>query len=433
MQMRGTSREKSTFRALLLALCVGALPLSKVLYTLDTQQHTLIELAHMSLSEPVTLHPDLALAPSLTRSGQVIEHRVSAGDTLESLAQQYHLTLPGDFMLDQPLASDSLLPGKRVTVVHQEGRLLGLTYTIGTYERFLDQSLEGRSVLHLDDLRNRARLRVFEGIVHQTLASDSVRIGVPAPLVDGMQDAIGNQMALDKEVKSGDLFRIVVGQAMGTDGQVGREVLQAGSIQTPSRLVEGFRFQSPGGEAQYYTANGASVWKTPFAMPVEDGRVSSHFNPYRMNPVLKRRAAHTGTDFSAPVGTPILAAADGEVISVGWKGAYGKVVKIEHEGGYTTLYAHMHTQSVQKGQTVRQGDRIGTVGKTGRVSGAHLHYELHKKGVALDPMTLTRAPSPGLEGFALTRFNRRVQLSQPFVEGVPAEAELVDAGHPGML
>jgi murein DD-endopeptidase MepM/ murein hydrolase activator NlpD len=152
-----------------------------------------------------------------------------------------------------------------------------------------------------------------------------------------------------------------------------------------------------------------------------------------MNPVLKRRAAHTGTDFSAPVGTPILAAADGEVISVGWKGAYGKVVKIEHEDGFTTLYAHMHTQSVIKGQTVRQGDRIGTVGRTGRASGAHLHFELRKKGVALDPMTLTRVPSPGLEGFALTRFNRRVQLSQPFVEGVKAQSELVDAGHLGTL
>ena len=130
--------------------------------------------------------------------------------------------------------------------------------------------------------------------------------------------------------------------------------------------------------------------------------MTSKFNPERLHPVLGTRRPHRGVDYGAPHGSPIFAAADGTVEFAGTKGGYGKTVVLRHGDHIETLYAHMSRigDESTKGARVRQGDVIGYVGRTGRVTGTHLHYEFRKDGVHVDPLIVKL---PGAEPLA-TRY-----------------------------
>ncbi|QFT92757.1 Murein DD-endopeptidase MepM [Roseovarius sp. THAF9] len=125
--------------------------------------------------------------------------------------------------------------------------------------------------------------------------------------------------------------------------------------------------------------------KAPFAMPVKSSfRFTSGFG-------MRWGRMHSGTDFAAPHGTPIFSTADGVVVHAGWQSGYGRLVKIQHEFGIETRYAHMSKLHVKKGQRVSRGDRIGDMGSTGRSTGTHLHYEVRVGGKAVNPMIYIKA------------------------------------------
>ena len=107
---------------------------------------------------------------------------------------------------------------------------------------------------------------------------------------------------------------------------------------------------------------------------------------WRMHPILKIRKFHKGMDFTAPTGTPIYASGNGKVVRSSRSATYGRVVYIDHGYGYRTIYAHMSKIKAKRGQNVKRGDLIGYVGNTGRSVSAHLHYEVHKNGKALNPI-----------------------------------------------
>ena len=131
--------------------------------------------------------------------------------------------------------------------------------------------------------------------------------------------------------------------------------------------------------------------KAPFATPVKNAfRFTSGFG-YRRDPKTGGRRMHKGVDFAAGVGTPIYATADGVVVSAGWQSGYGRLVKIQHEFGIETRYAHLSKINVNVGQRVSRGDRIGGMGASGRVTGVHLHYEVRVGGQAVNPMIYIKA------------------------------------------
>lgn len=123
----------------------------------------------------------------------------------------------------------------------------------------------------------------------------------------------------------------------------------------------------------------------PIRSPLPDAPVTSGFGP-RMDPFLGRRALHSGIDFAADGGTPVLATGRGVVLRAGWAGGYGKLVEIEHDDALVSRFGHLSRVAVQSGQSVEPGDVIGYVGSTGRSTGPHLHYETRLAGGAVDPM-----------------------------------------------
>lgn len=126
---------------------------------------------------------------------------------------------------------------------------------------------------------------------------------------------------------------------------------------------------------------GEFTWPTPSCHVI-----TSHFSPRRKNPVSGVWKRHTGTDIGAAYGTTIVAANSGTVTLAGWNSGYGNCVIIDHGGGKATLYAHMSSLSVSRGQSVQKGQQIGRVGSTGNSTGPHLHFEIMINGVAVDPM-----------------------------------------------
>lgn len=129
---------------------------------------------------------------------------------------------------------------------------------------------------------------------------------------------------------------------------------------------------------------------TPSLRPVNVGFVSSRFG-WRMDPISGRRAMHRGVDYSARLGTPVYATADGVVTYSGVEQTYGNVVEISHAAGFVTRYAHMQRRLVQKGQRITRGDVIGRVGSTGRSTFSHLHYEIEREGERVDPLRFVLA------------------------------------------
>lgn len=136
----------------------------------------------------------------------------------------------------------------------------------------------------------------------------------------------------------------------------------------------------------------------PTTLPVKQAFLGSPFG-HRSDPIVGQRAMHEGIDFNAEAGTPVVAAADGVVLSAGWQSDFGNMIEVDHGDGLTTRYAHLSRMNAKAGSLVKRGERIGAVGSTGRSTGSHLHFEVRMLGVAQNPASFLKQG----EEFALVK------------------------------
>lgn len=136
----------------------------------------------------------------------------------------------------------------------------------------------------------------------------------------------------------------------------------------------------------------------PTTLPVKEAFLGSPFGN-RSDPILGQRAMHEGIDFNAETGTPVVAAADGVVLSAGWQSDFGNMIEVDHGDGLTSRYAHLSRMNAKSGSLVKRGERIGAVGSTGRSTGSHLHFEVRMLGVAQNPASFLKQG----EEFALVK------------------------------
>ena len=166
-----------------------------------------------------------------------------------------------------------------------------------------------------------------------------------------------------------------------------------------NRPYQAFYYED-GQQQGYYDAEGNGIQKALLKAPFKyNQRISSSFNYNRFHPVLKQRIPHTGTDYAAPLGTPVIAVGDGEIIESRYRGVNGNIVQIQHNGMYKTAYLHLNGfgPGIKKGVQVKQGQVIGYVGRTGRVTGVHLHYTLYKNN---KPVNSVKVELPSQESLA---------------------------------
>lgn len=159
----------------------------------------------------------------------------------------------------------------------------------------------------------------------------------------------------------------------------------------------------------YYGRDGKELESFLLAKPVVYKRISSYFTTTRFHPVLKRYRAHLGVDYAAPTGTPVKSSGNGTVTFIGTQGGYGKVIKIKHASGYTTLYAHLSRfAKIKTGQKVKQGELIGYVGSTGMSTGPHLHFGVYLNNKAINPLSVVKIAKSELSAQAKAEFRQKI-------------------------
>ena len=238
-------------------------------------------------------------------------------------------------------------------------------------------------------VKNSPYLDIVKNVKNRRLASEFSRIFKDSVNFNG--------------IKRGDRVVIIYDQKMRLGQPIGMPDIKAAMIETGGR--EHYIFKHT--DQRYYDEEGKNLIKRYMGKPLKQIRITSSFTHRRFHPIQKRWKAHLGTDFGAKRGTPILAVAKGKVVFAGWKGGYGKVIKIKHDDGYVSLYAHQSRLKVKKGAFVSKGDIIGFVGSTGRSTGPHLHFGVYKNGRAINPMRVVKFKTEGLRGRGKRAFLHR--------------------------
>jgi len=258
-----------------------------------------------------------------------------------------------------------------------------------------------RKPIIVDDTPLRIR-----GTVGSSLYRSARAAGAPAKAVQAYLQTLGTKMSVGRDIRATDEFDIIIAYKRAETGETEMgELLYAGLVRGDKPRAQMLRWQS-GGRSQFFEASGVGEDRGEFARPV-GGAVSSGFG-MRRHPILGYRRMHSGLDFRAGYGTPILATADGVVNYAGRKGGYGNFVKINHGNGLATGYAHMSRFAVSNGTRVRQGQVIGYVGSTGLSTGPHLHYELYRNNRAIDPRSVKFTSRAELTGRDLANFKARL-------------------------
>jgi len=226
------------------------------------------------------------------------------------------------------------------------------------------------------------------GTITNSLFETGQEHGIPHGVLAELVKAYSYDVDFQREIRRGDQMEVMFERLTTEDGDaVGYGKIFYAMLKVRGEPVTIYRYESENGEVGFFNEKGESIVKALLRTPVNGARISSGFG-MRHHPILGYSRMHRGTDFAAATGTPIYAAGDGVVAFKGRKGGYGNYIKLKHNGTYETAYAHMHgfAKGMHRGKRVKQGQVIGYVGSTGRSTGPHLHYEVHKHGHKVNPM-----------------------------------------------
>lgn len=249
----------------------------------------------------------------------------------------------------------------------------------------------------------------IRGLVGQSLYRSARAAGAPAKAVEAYIRALSSKLSIGREVQADHVFDIIIRHARAATGevQVG-EVMYAG-LDRGTKKIQLLRWggDNDGGKGgQWFEASGVGERRGVMSMPVA-GRMTSNYG-MRFHPIMRMMRMHKGVDFGAPYGAPIRAAMDGVVALAGRSSGYGNFVKLAHSGGLATGYGHMSRIAVRPGTRVAQGQVIGYVGSTGMSTGPHLHYEVWRNGVSINPRNMSFTQVAQLSGAALRSFKAKL-------------------------
>ena len=243
------------------------------------------------------------------------------------------------------------------------------------------------------------------------LQQSGVKAGAPASAMNEFIKALSYDVDFQRELKSGQRFIVLLEQLVTSDGKVTHQGrLLAGELRLLKRTVTVIRFRPQGGADQFYSPQGESVVRSFLRTPMDASHITSRFG-WRDHPILGYSAMHTGVDFAAPQGTPVLAAGAGKVKMAGYNGGYGLYVRLDHTAQTGTGYGPLSRlgPGIKPGTAVRQGQVIGFVGSTGMSTGPHLHYEFYRGNSPVNPLAQKFAMRAALSGKDLARFQTLVR------------------------
>lgn len=356
-----------------------------------------------ALNDELTAEAAQPVAPAKPRyiTRQV---KVRRGDNLGVIFQRLGLSTTDLHLIDQLDGSDPLRmlrPGQELTFkLTGDGALHSLYYPHSLEQALKVSRKEETFVARQVKIDLDTREQLTKGEIRSSFWGAAVDAGMTEEQIMDLAAIFGWDIDFAQDLQPGDSFRVIYQEKFRDDERVA-----SGDILAAEFINQGEIYRAVLNEdGNYYTPEGKAMRKSFLRAPVNFKYISSNFNPRRLHPVTGKIRPHNGIDYVAPVGTPIMAAGTGQVVAAGYNQFNGNYVFIKHAGNYVTKYLHLTKRTVNKGQRVKQGQTIGTLGGTGRVTGPHLHYEFVVGGVHKNPRTLTLPQAETLTGRELTNF-----------------------------
>ena len=342
-----------------------------------------------------------------------IEYNVKQGDTYESIIKD--LNIPN---IEKKIFLKTVAKNKNINILKLNQKILfkidkknntkiiNFTIEVDKKKNFLFQRSDNETYISKVIEKSLIKKITYkEGIIKSSLYNAAIKNKIKPNTIIEFARLYGFQVDFQRDIWKNDSFQIIYEEFKNEEGfviETGNIIYANLNVQNTDLKLYKFEYED---KIDYFDENGKSIRKTLMKTPINGARLSSSFGK-RKHPILGFTKMHTGTDFAAPKGTPIMASGDGIVIKSSWCGGGGNCVKIKHNSVYQTVYAHMSKfgRGIKKGVRVKQGQTIGYVGSTGLSTGPHLHYEVIENGRKINSQKLKLPSGKILKGNLRKKF-----------------------------
>jgi murein DD-endopeptidase MepM/ murein hydrolase activator NlpD len=329
----------------------------------------------------------------------VVKGRIKWNQTLSKLLEKYDIGNDALYRLDR--VSRPVYSVRKLKAGYQYAVIEDTVRGVATHFVFEPDPMT-TVIYHLHDTIMAESVRKpvtivtksIGSVINSSLYESAIDAGASPLLVSKLVDILAWQVDFFR-IQKGDRFKVIYQEEQVEGVAVGISKISGVYFEHFGRPYYGVHFSASNGAEDYFDEEGNSMRKTFLRAPLDYSRISSRFTPKRYHPVLKRYKAHLGTDYAAPVGTPIRTVGDGVIQEARYGKYTGNFVKIKHNSNYTTQYLHMQKikTGIRQGVAVEQGQVIGYVGQTGLANGPHLCYRFWKNGRQVDALNVDLPPS----------------------------------------
>jgi murein DD-endopeptidase MepM/ murein hydrolase activator NlpD len=335
---------------------------------------------------------------NLTPRYKSIDHKISQGETFDKILNNYFIPKDEIIEIKKNLTSyynlDDLKTNLDIKFTIDQSnnkKIISFTFPVSRTEKIqLTRNLNSSLFEKKKIITNLNRKIVFkEGKIIHSLYKTAIDLNIQPNIIIEFARIYGFQIDFQRDIRKNDNFQIMYEIFEDDNGKV----FETGNVVFADLKLSGvnyslYYFNKKGSEG-HYDEYGKSVKKALMKTPINGARLSSAFG-MRKHPIDGYNKMHKGTDFAAPMGTPIMASGSGVITKARWCGGGGNCVKIKHNSTYETIYAHMKSfgRGIKEGVRIKQGQIIGYVGSTGKSTGPHLHYEVIKNGKKINSQTL---------------------------------------------
>ena len=336
-----------------------------------------------------------------------ISHNVGIGETFDSILENYLINKKEIQVLKKNLKKkvnvDKLKTNQKIflTIDQSENSVKEFIFQISNKEKIVLTKNLGNQIFDQKVILTKLKKKISynENIILQSLYKSAYGKKIPPNIIIEFARIYGFQVDFQRDIRKKDKFQIMY--EIFVDEK--NKVIETGNILFANLILSGeensLYYFDKKGSIGHYDKNGKSIQKALMKTPINGARLSSPFG-MRKHPIDGFNKMHKGTDFAAPLGTPIMASGSGTIKKAGWCGGGGNCVVIKHNSTYQTIYAHMSkfAKGIRNGVRVKQGQTIGYVGSTGKSTGPHLHYEVIINGKKVNSQTLKLPSGKILKG-----------------------------------
>ena len=338
---------------------------------------------------------------------------IKNNDSIEKILSNYNIKYNETKDIVNQLKKKELsniYSGREVSIVikesnEKENSLINITYPVSNTLTVEIRKKENTFKITENIIKLSKKEVVVKNFIKNNLYSAAVEIGIEPNIIIEFARIYGFEVDFQRDIRKGDWFEIYYEKFIDDNNIVrdtGKIIYASMYVNNKEINLYNFKYEN---ETGYYDLNGKSIVKSLMKTPINGARLSSSFGN-RKHPILGYTKLHTGTDFAAPSGTPIMASGSGTVTRARWCGGGGNCIKIKHNTTYQTVYAHMKNfaKGIKEGKKVKQGQIIGYVGSTGMSTGPHLHYEVIVNGKKVNSQRLKLPSAKRLDKIARKEF-----------------------------